>query len=112
MDFAYAGICLDEFHGARTWRAESWLIFRDPILQGPERSIAVSGTSSKGGRGCAQLNKELLTKFSHGTWWGLSQMNKTVPPVTAELKQLSKQLGLSLSKVFPEQGRYYSHGTL
>lgn len=39
-------------------------------------------------------------------------MNKTMPPVTAELKQLSKQLGLSLSKVFPEQGRYYSHGTL
>lgn len=39
-------------------------------------------------------------------------MNKTMPPVTAELKQLSKQLRLSLSKVFPELGLYHSHGTL
>ena len=44
---------------------ESWLTFKDHILQAQERCIPTKRKSGKNSRRCAWMNKELLDKLKH-----------------------------------------------
>lgn len=52
--------------GKGVW--ESWLLYRNYLLQAQEWSILMSRKSSKGGRSPAWIRKELLIKLRQATW--------------------------------------------
>ncbi|KAM9598579.1 uncharacterized protein ACIBXB_004267 [Morphnus guianensis] len=67
---ASSGICLADYHGIQPWREEgpnqeSWLIFKDHLLQAQEQCIPAKKKSGKNARRSAWMNKELLDKRKH-----------------------------------------------
>lgn len=44
---------------------ESWMIFKDQLLQAQEWSILMSSKWSRGDWRCLQMNKQLLIKLKH-----------------------------------------------
>lgn len=61
---ASSGPCLVDYPGTKPWRVqESWLIFKNRLLQAQEQCIPTKRKSGKNTRKPSSMNKELLDKL-------------------------------------------------